>query len=107
MEATNHLITTPAAAKGSSCHGTHQGSGSWFSRRRGLVFGGGAIVALTALALSQHWLAVAQLLPLLYLLPCAAMMFMCMKGMNHGPQAGGTQAPTSAETPVGTDATHP
>jgi hypothetical protein len=43
-------------------------------------------VGAIALALTQHWLAVAELGPLLFLLPCALMMFMCMKGMNHGQQ---------------------
>ena len=88
METTNRPITTPAAAGNSSCHDASQGPGNWLSRRRGLVFGGGAIVAGTALALSQHRLAVAELTPLLFVLPCAVMMFMCMKGMNYGTQAG-------------------
>src|SRR5260221_14164683 len=105
METTNHLTTTPAAAGSSSCHSASQGSGSWLSRRRGLVFGGGAIVAGTAFALSQHWLTVAELTPLLYLLPCALMMLMCMKGMNRGQQTGGAQVPADADTPIGNDAT--
>jgi hypothetical protein len=45
MKTTTHLITIPAATDGSSCHGASQGSGRWLSRRRDLVFGGGAIVA--------------------------------------------------------------
>jgi len=103
METTNQQITTPAASGSSSCHGTSQSSGSGLGRRRGLVLSGGAIVAGTALALSQHWLTVAQLTPLLFLLPCAAMMFMCMKGMNHGQQTGGPQASASADTPISAD----
>jgi hypothetical protein len=103
METTNHLITTPAVAGSSSCHSASQGSGTWLGRRRGLVFGGGAIVAGTALALSQHWLTVAELTPLLFLLPCAVMMLMCMKGMNHGQQTGGTQASAGTDTPISTD----
>jgi hypothetical protein len=54
METTNHLITTPAAAGSSSFASASQASGSWLSRRRGWVFGVGAIAAGTALALSQH-----------------------------------------------------
>jgi hypothetical protein len=103
METINHLTTTPATAGSSSCHSAKQGSGSWFSRRRGLILGGGAIVAGIALALSQHWLAVAALTPLLFLLPCAVMMFMCMKGMNHGQQGSTAPASTPAVTPVSTD----
>jgi hypothetical protein len=100
MEMTNPAIRTPAAAGSSSCHGANQGSGSWLSRRRGLVFGGGAIVAGTALALGQHWLTVAELAPLLFTLPCAVMMFMCMK---HGQQTDGTQISAGVDTPVSTD----
>ena len=100
METTNPPIGTPVAAGSSSCHGANQSSGTWLSRRRGLVFGGGAIVAGATLALSQHWLTVAELTPLLFTLPCAVMMFMCM---NHGQQTGGAQAPASVDTPINTD----
>ena len=103
METKQQLITTPTIAESASCHNASQGSGSWFSRRRGLIFGGGAILAGTAVALSQHWLTVPQITPLLFLLPCAAMMFMCMKGMGHGQQKGGTQASASADTPDSTN----
>jgi len=61
-----------------------------------IAFGFVTIVGLIALGLGQNWLTIAGLLPLLYLLPCAAMMFMCMKGMNHGPQATAAPASTSA-----------
>ena len=105
METTNRLVATPAAAGSSSCHGASQGSGSWFGRRRGLILGGGAIVAGVALALSQHWLTAGELTPLLFLLPCAVMMFMCIKGMNHGQQTSAVPAPNGADTPVSTDAT--
>ena len=102
METTNHLITISAAAGSSSCHNANQRSGGWFRRRRGLVFGGGAIVAGTALALSQHWLTVPELTPLLFLLPCAAMMYMCIKGMNYGQQTSATPASTGADTHTNT-----
>jgi hypothetical protein len=105
METTNHLIATPAIDGHSSCHSSGQGSGGWLSRRRGLVFGGGAIAAGTALALNQHWLTVPELAPLLFLLPCVVMTFMCMKGMNHGQQASGTQTSAGADTPTSPDAT--
>jgi hypothetical protein len=103
METTNHLIKPPATGGSSSCHSASQGSGSWLRRRRGLVFGGGAIVAGTALALSQHWLTIAELTPLLFLLPCAAIMFMCMKGMNHDQQTSAAPASADADTPIGAD----
>ena len=100
METTNRLITT--AAGNSSCRDASQGPGSWPTRRRGLILGGGAIVAGTALALSQHWLTVAELTPLLFVLPCAVMMFMCMKGMNHRTEAGAAQASAGADAPIST-----
>jgi hypothetical protein len=103
METTNQLIRIPATGRSSSYHSAGQGSGSWLGRRRGLVFGGGAIVAGTALALSQHWLTVPELTPLLFLLPCAVMMFMCMKGMNHGQQTSAAPPSAGADTPISTD----
>jgi hypothetical protein len=102
METTKYLTTTSAVAEGSYCHGAHHGSGNRRSRRSGLVFGGGAIVAAVALALSQHWLTVAELTPLLFLLPCAVMMFMCMKGMNHGQQTSAAPVSGRADTPTST-----
>jgi hypothetical protein len=93
METTNALITTPRTA------------GSWLRGWRGLAIAGVVIAAGTALALSQHWLAAATLVPLLYVLPCAAMMFMCMRGMNHGrPASSATTARN--ETPTGLDTTN-
>ena len=58
----------------------------WLSGRRGLIIVAMVIAASVALTVGQHWLAIADLVPLLFVLPCAVMMFMCMKGMNHGPQ---------------------
>jgi hypothetical protein len=103
METKNHLITTPATAGSSSCQSAHQGSGSWLSRRRGLVFGGGAIVAGTALALSQHWLTFPEVAPLLFLVPCAVMIFVCMKGMSHNQQTSADPPSAGADTPIGTN----
>ena len=53
-----------------------------------------------ALALGQNWLAAADLLPLLYVLPCAAMMFACMRGHMSGQQQDTTQAQTGTAGPV-------
>jgi hypothetical protein len=86
MGTTNGQVITPAAG-GSSCHGSGQGAPGWLSGRRGLVVGVAVAAAAIALALSQHWLAIADLVPLLVVLPCAVMMFTCMKGMNRGQQA--------------------
>jgi Protein of unknown function (DUF2933) len=86
MGMTNGQVTTPAIG-GSSCHGSGQGSPRLLRGRRGLVVGVAAAAAAVALALSQHWLVIADLVPVLAVLPCAVMMFTCMKGMNRGQQA--------------------
>jgi hypothetical protein len=101
MGTTNTQVTTPGAG-GSSCHGTGQGTRGWLGGRRGIVIAAVVAVAATALALGQHWLAVANLVPLLFVLPCAVMMFMCMKG-NHGQQTNGPPASTQGGTPSITD----
>ena len=105
METTNDLVATRATAGSCSCHGVSRGSGGWLGRRRGLIFGGGAIVVVVALALGQHWLSIAALPLLLFLVPCAVMMLMCMKGMNHGQQTGEAQASISPDKSTGTGAT--
>ena len=101
METTNYLVTTPATTENSSSDGGGRDSGGWLGNWRGLLFGGGAIVAALALALNQHWLTIAALPPLLFLLPCALMMLHCMKGMNHDQQTAGGQASTNSDKPTG------
>ncbi|MEI9914852.1 MAG: DUF2933 domain-containing protein [Methylovirgula sp.] len=102
METTTPPIVAPNV-RSSSCHGANQGANNWISRRRGLIFGGAAIVAATAFALTQHWLTIIELEPLLFVLPCAAMMLMCMKGMNHGQQASPAPSSADADKSIGTD----
>jgi DUF2933 family protein len=91
MEATNGQVTIPAGGVGSSCQGAGQSSPGWLAGWRGLVVWVAAATAAVALALSQHWVAVADLLPLLVVLPCAVMMLSCMKGMNRGQQTNTAQ----------------
>jgi hypothetical protein len=98
MGTANGQMTTPAAS-GSSCHGAAQGSPGWLRGRRGLVLGAAVGAAAIALALSQHWPAIADLAPLLAVLPCAVMMFHCMKGMNRGQQTDTAQASLQNEAP--------
>jgi|HubBroStandDraft_3_1064219.scaffolds.fasta_scaffold51560_3 hypothetical protein len=85
-------MTTPAAG-GSFCQGAGlaAGAASW---------GWPAAAAATALALSQHWLAIADLVPLLAVLPWAVMMFHCMKAMNRGQQTDTAQASLPNEAPT-------
>jgi hypothetical protein len=80
-----------------------QGANNWISRRRGLVFGAVAVVAATAVALTRHWFTIGELEPLLFVLPCAAMMLMCMKGMNHGEQTSPAPSSGNADRSVSTD----
>ena len=96
MGTTNRQLTTPAAG-GSSSHGAGQASPGWLSGRRDLVVGVAAAAAAIALVLSQHWLTIADLVPLLAVLPCAVMMFHCMKGMNRGQQTDTAQASAQNE----------
>jgi DUF2933 family protein len=86
MGTANGLMTTPAAP-------------GWLSRPRGFVIALG-VAAAAVIALGQHWLAFADLVPLLFVLPCAVMMFRCMKGMNHGPQPDTTQASAQSDIPT-------
>ena len=90
MVATNGHVSAPAADS-SSGYNVVQGSPTWLSGRRGLAVGAAIAAATAALALSQHWLAVADLVPLLFVLPCAVMMFHCMKGMKREAQTDGAQ----------------
>ncbi len=103
METTKPPIMAPNVRR-SSCHDANQGVNSWISRRRGLIFVGAAIVAATAVALTKHWLAIVDLEPLLFVVPCVAMMLMCMKGMNHSVQT--SPAPRSADRSVSTEFRH-
>ena len=96
METTNGQMPTPNAGS-SSFHGAGQGSPGWLSGRGRLVVAIAAAAAAIALALSQHWLAIADLVPRLAVLPCAVMMFHCMKGMNHGQQTDTAQASLQTE----------
>jgi len=73
---------------------------SWLGRRRHLVLAVAAAASAVALALSQHWPVVADLMPLLFVLPCAAMIYKCMNGMDRSPHTDGGQAPPQSQTPV-------
>lgn len=83
MESTNGPITILPDIGAPARHGPIQGSSGWLGGRRGLAVAGVVIAAGIGLALSQHWLDVATLVPLLFVLPCMAMMFMCIK--RHEP----------------------
>ncbi|TXH33889.1 MAG: DUF2933 domain-containing protein [Rhodospirillaceae bacterium] len=79
-------VTPPSANQRPPCHRNGRNLGSLLGRRRELYLAGSAAVLALSLALSQHWLTLAALAPFLYILPCALMMFVCMKGMGHNRQ---------------------
>src|SRR5258708_24129124 len=104
METTNALIRPSTVADGSACHGADRSSGSSIGRWRGLAIAGVVIAVGMTVAFSQHWLAVASLAPLLFVLPCAVMMFICMKSMDHGQETGTKPASARDQTAPTTDA---
>jgi hypothetical protein len=95
------IANGPAAARaegGSSCHAAKQGSPSGRFGGRGVITATALAAGGAVLAVWQHWLTLAELTPLLFTLPCAVMMFMCLKDMNHGQSGDAAQAPASRET---------
>lgn len=65
--------------------------------RRGLFVALAFVLAVAGLALGGAWWGFAAVLPLLYVLPCAAMLAMCMKG--HGGSEQNTAAKPDSASP--------
>ncbi|MFW2445791.1 MAG: hypothetical protein ACN4E6_00565 [Qipengyuania pacifica] len=79
---------TSESSGGKSC----ASAGRWSTKKKWLI-AASVVLALGAAILSSMWFGFAAVLPLLYLLPCLAMMAMCMKGMKSaGPEGSGTQS---------------
>jgi hypothetical protein len=95
METTSSQAITPAAGPG-------RGPRDRLGLRRGVVIAVAVTAAATALALGQHWFLVANLPPLLFILPCFVMMLMCMKGMSRGQRTDTPQTPARIEAPTTT-----
>ena len=95
MTTTNNVTRTPAPGNSSY-------SGSWLRRHRNLMIGGAVVTTAVILALTQNWLALANLVPLLFVLPCALMMLKCMKG-NHSQRS---QDERTAARPEASVASH-
>ncbi len=94
METTNTQMPTAERAIA-----PQQGSQSWSGGRLGLIIVAVVAAATIAVALGQQWLSAAALVPLLFILPCAAMMFMCMKGDGHGQPTNPAPVSTQSKTP--------
>ena len=75
---------------------------SWLSSRRGMLVIA-TVAGIAALASGWYWLGLAAIAPLLFLLPCAAMMAFCMKGMGNG-QGQCSEKSVGAQTPDGRNA---
>jgi hypothetical protein len=100
METPSIQGTVPATSN-SSYHGTGQDTRSWLGGRRGLIIAGAVAAVAAAFALGQHWLAAADLVALLFIVPCVAMIFM-MHG-SHGQPTNAPPASTQGGTPSATD----
>lgn len=70
----------PVAATAARSDDVAEGSCSaGIGRRRKWLLAISAVLALAALALGSMWLGFAAILPFLYVLPCLAMVAMCMR----------------------------
>jgi hypothetical protein len=99
MTTTRTLTTVGATAVGSSADTATRRRATWAYRHRKVLIAGAVATAATVLAVSQDWIAAANLPSLLLALPCTLMMLKCMSGMHGGRQ---TEA-VPAETPVPPD----
>ena len=75
-----HALTIPPAPEHASQH--RHDLPAFLAGRKGLVVAVVAVGIILALLAGWTWLGTAAVLPLLYTLPCAAMMAMCMKGQG-------------------------
>jgi hypothetical protein len=94
-EASAGPVTALSGAGTSAYDGVDKQARVWLPRLTGFAIGAPTIVAVvaTALALSWHWIALVDLAPVLYVLPCTLMMLRCMKGRGYGQQTETIQDP--------------
>jgi len=97
MESSTSLQNVATTADLSRADGARRryGALAYLRGRRGLLLVAAALGIIGILA-GWTWLGTAALLPLLYTLPCAAMMAMCMRG--HG---GSANSPTNSVSGTG------
>jgi hypothetical protein len=96
MAMTNSRTTPLESTRNLSCHGSSQGLSDRVSWRHILVVVEAAAAITGTLALHQHWLVLADVVPFLYVLPCLAMMLMCNRRMNRGKESGTARASAHA-----------
>lgn len=95
METSQSLIPL-TTRKSAVTHGSVQALWAWLGSRQGLIVTA-LVLAIPAIVLGWHWLGAAAMIQLLFILPCAGMMLMCMKGMGHGQQDAGKQDQSTAQ----------
>lgn len=94
---TQQAVTTTPALGAAAVPADHQAKYTWLSNWRALA---AAVAIVVVIAVGFGGVAVAErLLPLLFVLPCALMMLMCMRhaGGNKAPGATGAETGPSAD----------
>jgi choline-glycine betaine transporter len=71
------------SAQASSCHGEQSGRSGKRPNRLWIVAGVAVGAIALGVAVDRQWLSLGALTPLILSLPCAILMFMCMRGMNR------------------------
>ena len=82
---TSRSFIMPSGEKVTTTCDVAQGIRGWLGSRQGLIVAG-VVLAIPAIVLGWKWLGAAAMLQLLFVLPCAAMMLTCMRGMGQGKQ---------------------
>lgn len=86
-------LTPPLSGDGGQQHG--RGAPAYLKGRKGLLLVATAL-GIVGLVAGWTWFGTATVLPLLYILPCAAMMAMCMRG-----HSGSGNAPAKPDNSAG------
>lgn len=95
METAKSLPMSSSAGKSPPDRDLGPALRTWLGSRQGKITAG-VVLAVPAAALGWSWLGSEAMLPLLYTLPCAAMMFFCVKGMGNGQKDSATDQNTAA-----------
>jgi hypothetical protein len=104
MGTTNDFATVSAGTRGVPGHGVRPGPSRWSCR--GLILACVIAAAATAIAFVyyRHWFAAVDLVSLLYVLPCVAIILICMKHMNHNKQVDAARASERSDATTDSDA---
>lgn len=86
-------LAVPTSSPRADNEPRHYGALAYLRDRKGLLFVMAAL-GIIAFFAGWRWFGAAAMLPLLYTLPCAAMMAMCMRG--HGASGNTSIAPNNS-----------